>query len=295
MKWLIWLVAALGLGVATPRVTPVKRVEQPVTISIAVTGDVLLARSVNAKMVELNDFTYPWKNVAEKLRGADVTYINLETPLTTDCRPTMEGMTFCGDVRGVQGLKFAGVDVANLANNHACNYGAAGLSQTKEVLRNAGISWTGTEDGEPVIEVKKKKIGFLGFSDLGAGGCGINGTAKLTEKVKSLKELADLVVVQFHFGLEYRDKPAVRQVNLARQAIDAGADLVVGNHPHWIQTTERYKDKLIVYSHGNFIFDQTWSKKTMEGVVGWYEWENASVSASFLPVNTGYDLQTRWE
>ncbi|TSC85281.1 MAG: poly-gamma-glutamate synthesis protein (capsule biosynthesis protein) [Microgenomates group bacterium Gr01-1014_16] len=137
-----------------------------------------------------------------------------------------------------------------MANNHMCNYGKIGLDQTKKILSDNQIYWTGISDGEPIINIKNKRVGFLGFNDIGGGGCGINDAKDVSEKIQILKPQVDFVVVQFYWGVEYKSNPTARQVALAREAIGAGADLVVGNHSHWPQTTERYKDKLIVYSQG---------------------------------------------
>jgi poly-gamma-glutamate synthesis protein (capsule biosynthesis protein) len=93
------------------------------------------------------------------------------------------------------------------------------------------------------------------------------------------------VVVSFHWGVEYVTEPTQRQIDLAHLAIDAGADIILGNHPHWVQPVEIYKDKCIIYAHGNFVFDQEWSEETKRGVVGRYTfYEGKLVDVEYLPI-----------
>jgi poly-gamma-glutamate synthesis protein (capsule biosynthesis protein) len=100
-----------------------------------------------------------------------------------------------------------------------------------------------------------------------------------------MQGIADIIIVAFHWGIEYTDMPSERQKQLAHLAVDSGADLVLGNHPHWIQPVEIYQDKLIVYAHGNFVFDQMWSEKTREGVIGRYVfYDDKLVDAQFIPI-----------
>ncbi len=108
---------------------------------------------------------------------------------------------------------------------------------------------------------------------------------KIEEEIKEARKNADIVIVAFHWGEEYTNQPNKVQRELAHLAIDSGADLIIGNHPHWIQPVEIYKNKLIMYAHGNFVFDQMWSEKTKEGVVGKYTFfDKKLVDAEFLPI-----------
>lgn len=250
------------------------------------TGDVIPARSVNSIMVGKKDFTYPFAKTADFLKDADITFINLETPLFPECVPTIEGMKFCGSDRAIEGLVFAGVDVASLANNHAGNYGSKGISGTKELLEKQGIKVTGT--GEAVIiKIRDRMFGFLGFNDVGYKENGIawSNIDTIQKEVKALREKVDFVIVEFHWGIEYTLVPSARQRELAHATVDAGADLIIGNHPHWVQGIEVYKGKFITYAHGNFVFDQMWSRETQEGVVGRYTFgKNGIKNVEFFPV-----------
>lgn len=263
--------------------------------TLLVTGDVLTARTVNTKTLAANDFTWAWKNIAEELRQADIAYINLETPLVENCPLKDSGMIFCGDVRHIMGLQHAGVDVVNLANNHMGNYGQAGVDTTVKVLENAGLGMSGV-NGAHVRDIKGQTIAFLGYNEVDQQvGIYLSEPELIKQQVSQAKAQADVVVVQFHWGAEYTHKPTWNQKELARLAIDAGADLIVSNHPHWWQPVEFYKGKVIAYSHGNFIFDQMWSKETREGVVGKYTfYEDTLIDVEFLPILIENFGQPRW-
>jgi poly-gamma-glutamate synthesis protein (capsule biosynthesis protein) len=108
---------------------------------------------------------------------------------------------------------------------------------------------------------------------------------RVAEAVRAAGERADVVIPYFHWGVEYAAEPNARQRSLAYAAIDAGADLVLGAHPHWVQTTERYEDTLIVYSMGNFVFDQEWSRETKRGVIATFAFDGAEVTAvEYTPI-----------
>ena len=252
---------------------------------LVATGDVIPARSVNFQTVKYNDFTWGWKYIAPLLEAGDVTLINLESPLVPNCPVTNSGMIFCGDQRHIQGLVFAGVDVANFANNHMGNWGAEGISETKQLLNDSGIKASGL--GEPtVVEVKGMKFVFLGFDDIGPTVVPIAGSdeEEMKKEIEEAKTIGDIVVVSMNWGVEYTDGPTERQQYLAHAAIDFGADLIIGNHPHWIEPVEIYKGKVIMYAYGNTIFDQMWSEETKEGVIGKYTFcDKDLVDIEFIP------------
>lgn len=233
--------------------------------TLVFTGDVMLGRSVNSRLSRTQDFSWPFYYIGEYLREADLTYVNLESPLLSSCPLTDTGMKLCGDINNVAALTSAGVDVASLANNHALDYGIEGLKNTKSLLINNGIAVTGV--GEPVVsEVNGLKIAFISFNDVNHL-VGIDHPNLMPDLMTKANNTADLVVTTFHWGREYEAHPTSRQVALAHQAIDLGADLVVGAHPHWIQSKEVYQGVPIYYSLGNTIFDQEWSEQTKTGLV----------------------------
>ena len=246
--------------------------------TLMATGDVIPARSVNYQMSAKNDFLWSVRGIAPLLASADVTLINMESPLIKQCPLTNTGMVFCGDQRFVSALNFAGVDVANLANNHTLNYGWEGVRETENVLYSYGIETTGvTTQGtcanqsyfcsKKVIKIVKGiTIGFIGYTIVGKN---VDEEA-LAADIAALDKQADVLVVSFHWGEEYTRMPVGAPDNprvIGRLAIDHGADVIIGNHPHWIQGMEYYRGKPIFYALGNTIFDQEWSKETKEGII----------------------------
>lgn len=254
-------------------------------ITLIVTGDVIPARSVNFQATQRKNFLWPFEKTAYVLKSTDMTFINLETPLIKNCRLTQEGMRFCGSDKHIEGLKFAGVDIASLANNHSANYGKEGIDETKKLLEENGISVTGL-NGTAYKEIEGVKFAFLGFNDIEkTPPVSSAEEEKIKNEINEARGNADVVIVQFHWGTEYVTAPEQRQRYLGKLAIDSGADLVIGNHPHWIKPVEFYRNKLITYAHGNFVFDQEWSQKTKEGVVGKYTFYGKDlIDAEFLPV-----------
>lgn len=255
-------------------------------ITIIATGDIIPARSVNYQATSRNNFRWPFEKTADVLKTADITFGNLESPLISDCPVTTEGMVFCGDARNVEGLVFAGIDIVSVANNHAGDHGLSGVKETKKFLEEKGIYVTGIS-GPVYKSIKGIRLAFLGYNDIGGKKEGVSFAKNelVSEEIAKARKEADILIVTFHWGVEYATKITDRQKELSYLAIDSGADLVIGNHPHWIQPIEIYKDKLIVYAHGNFIFDQEWSQKTKEGVVGKYVFSDKKLLyADFLPV-----------
>jgi len=258
---------------------------QEKTVTMMATGDVLPARSVNYKMVTGHGFLWPFEKTAEVLQSADLTVINLETPLLADCPITVTGMLFCGDARVVEGLIFSGVDVATLGNNHMGNHYREGVEETINILSGAGI--LPIAEGAGYKEVKGTRFAFLSYNDIGAPEPGVPWADedKIRADIAEARKYADVIIVSPHWGTEYVTEPNDRQKSLARFFIDSGADVVLGNHPHWIQPVELYKDKFIIYAHGNFVFDQEWSEETKLGVVGKYTfYEQKLVDVEYLPV-----------
>jgi poly-gamma-glutamate synthesis protein (capsule biosynthesis protein) len=256
--------------------------------TLLVTGDVIPARGVAYFAAVRHDYLWPFRPTAAYTANADITYINLEAPLFAGCPVSpAESFTFCGDPRFVGGLTTMGADVANLANNHLSNYGAAGIASTEQLLNSHGILTSGLGP-VAVIDVRGIKFGFVGFNGVGRA---IDKEA-LKAGIARARQQADIVVVQFHWGKEYQRQPIPDKavptpddpVVIGHDAIDWGADVVIGNHPHWYQGIEIYHGKLITYAHGNFVFDQMWSEETREGVIGTYTFYGTQlVAATWKP------------
>jgi len=280
----IILIAYFLLPIASPQISKPSRLffsqllekaknEEPITL-IAV-GDIMLGRSVNAKMQKLNDFSYPFLKTADFLKSANLTFANLESPFYDDCPTTNTGMIFCADPKAVEGLVFAGIDVVNLANNHTRNYGEIGIRKTIELLNKNNLSIIGLNDNLVQKEIRGMKFGFLGF-DLTSG----YQEESIVQAVQENSLRVDVLIVSFHWGAEYAKEPIEKQIELAHKIIDAGADLILGHHSHVIQKIEDYHGAKIVYSLGNFIFDQPWSEETKKGLVGIFTFENKKLVKS---------------
>ncbi len=197
-----------------------------------------------------DDFNYPFADAAW-FGQADLTMVNLENAITERGCKVPKQFNFRMPPKYLQVLSNGGIDIVNLANNHVWDYGPVGASDTITYLDEAGIKHVGggeTAEQERVpviIEVKGKRIGFLGYYDW---------SYYVEYDVRALKEKVDLVVVNFHWGIERYNYPEYYQIDLAHRAIDAGANVVVGHHPHVLQGVESYNGGIIAYSLGNFVF-----------------------------------------
>ena len=171
--------------------------------TLLVTGDVIPARGVAYFAAIRHDYLWPFRATAEYTKNSDITYINLEAPLFAGCPVSpAESFTFCGDPRFVNGFTYMGADVVNLANNHTSNYGAAGITSTVQLLQQNGMQVSGLGP-VAVIDVRGLKFGFIGFNGVGRA---IDKLA-LKEGIARARQLADVVVVQFHWGKEYERQP----------------------------------------------------------------------------------------
>lgn len=243
-------------------------IPQTETVSLIATGDMMLGRSVNVKS-HTKGFQWPFEHVQELLKGADITISNLESPLGYTCPLTNEGMIFCGDSQFAPSIKDSGIDIVNLANNHGTDQKEQGIKITKDILNSEDIAYIGSTEQPYITTIRGITIGFLGYYTVPPESTSLSwgDPDKVREEVSDLRNQVDIIIATFHWGNEYTDNLSPLQIELAHTAIDAGADIVIGHHPHWIQGSERYKGKLIYYSLGNFIFDQMWSQKTREGLI----------------------------
>jgi hypothetical protein len=214
--------------------------------------------------------------------GADLALVNLEGPAPLNASYHATGMIFNFNQSLLPGLKNAGIDWVSLANNHILNAGRAGVGQTITALDKLGIAHSGaganiTAARAPAMfTIDGVKVAILAYDAISPGeaaGPAKPGTAELgagtaPADIKAAKAAgAQIVIVYPHWGIEYKTGPTSAQKRLAHQMIDAGADMIIGNHAHWAGSMEVYKGKPIWYELGNFVFDQTWSEQTEEGLV----------------------------
>ena len=250
-------------------------------------GDIMLSRNVAVAIqtdcqVEKTCLNLPFLGMADILKSTNFNFANLESPIAPK-QPIVGGhtMVFAAPKNYLQGLKDYNFGILNLANNHSFDQGLAGIDATKKALDDLGISHEGTGDNldeawmPAVVTANNIKICFVGASYASAndGGKTTNNYVARMEDVVHLKSAiiqarleCDFVVVTMHGGIEYTRTPNKTQTNFAHAAIDDGADIIIGAHPHWVQTIEKYNGRWIFYSLGNFIFDQNFSVDTKEGL-----------------------------
>ena len=251
----------------------------PQTVLLA-TGDVMLGRSVRTQTEKSGNPLYPFLFVKDLLQSADITVINLENPLIDPCPKSDTGMKFCAPIATAETLAQAGIDAANLSNNHTKNYGDAGYQSTLAALRSSGIR--PFDNQQPaMIEKNGLKFGFLGLDLVSS----TPDQEKILNQVSNLNSQVDILVVSIHRGAEYAAAPAESEKLFLRSMVDAGADLIIGHHPHVIQEVEVYKNVPLAYSLGNFVFDQMWSEPTRQGLVGKFIFQGKQlVDYDFIPI-----------
>ncbi|GHU66764.1 lipoprotein [Clostridia bacterium] len=228
-----------------------------IRIVITAGGDVTLGSTDNQRksdggfdsVIERNGFDWPFSGVIDYLRLDDLTLVNFEGTLTQSNKKQNKQFNFKGPAEYADILGLASVEAVNLANNHTLDYGQDGLADTIAALESAGIVYN--EKGKPtVFTAQGVKIGLIGNTFPYA-----NGRRDIRSQVKSLREQGcAIVIASFHWGSEYETKFSAEQRSIGRAAIDAGADVVIGHHPHIVQGIELYKGKYILYSLGNFVF-----------------------------------------
>ena len=247
--------------------------QEPAITFVAV-GDVLLARGIERRITRYGR-SWPFEKVTETLRSADLAFCNLECPLSAGGIKVNKPICFKADPANVQCLADAGFDVISLANNHGLDCGRLGLIETMHYLEKMGIAYAGAgntlaESALPtIVDVRGVKIAFLAQNALYPEGVWFRPDAAniapldpetIEAEVADAARRADVVVVSLHWGVEYRRQPQPEQVEMARKLIDAGADLILGHHPHVTQPVERYHGGVIAYSLGNFLFDSPFAK-----------------------------------
>ncbi len=267
----------------------------PVT-RLVLGGDVMLSRHVGRLARRRNDPAWPFRDVAGYLAAADVAFVNLESPFSDRGRLVERGMVFKAEPATIEGLRLAGIDVVSTANNHARDCGAYGLEYTLRWLGEHGIRAAGTGVDEQaaragaVLERNGLRFGFLAYTYDQSNGnhkdrdprVAMLDAEKMREDVERMRSRAEVVVVSMHAGEEYRARPGREQVEFARAAIEAGARVVAGHHPHVVQPAERYLGGVIFYSLGNLVFDQFHRKDTQVGALAEVTFRGAALERAEL-------------
>lgn len=277
-KAYFWESAEVNTPLPNPIVQEIKQVKPDITLGFA--GDIMLARGVKTK-VETNfngDFSQLFVKL-EMIKNFDIFFANLEGPVSDKGADRRNLYSFRFDPKVLPILTNAGIDIVSFANNHIGDWGRAAFDDSLTRLKENNLAFTGAgaslaEATTPtILTVRDAKICFLGASDVGPDNLAATETTSgillaadpdFPSYIKNARASCDTLIVSVHWGVEYNPHTK-RQAEFAHTWIDAGADMIIGHHPHVAQDEEVYNGKFIIYSLGNFIFDQYFSKETMQG------------------------------
>lgn len=246
----------------------VEEEEDPVRIVFF--GDMMLDRSV-ANVIARVGVREIFEEVLGEYglgRNADIVSVNAEGPFADFRRETSKEIAFRFDPDLIPTLKEFGITLYSQANNHSLDMGAQGFDESIRNLQTHGLDVYGhqakesREDSTLIKIVRDKSFAFVGFDDTFPR---VN-RDQAVEIIKDLEDEVDYTVVNMHWGQEYKALSNTTQQSLAHALIDAGADVIIGHHPHWVQEIELYKNRPIFYSLGNFVFDQYFSQPTQESI-----------------------------
>lgn len=255
--------------------------------TVTFVGDIMLDRFVELRMKEFGE-DYPFASTTAIFSGSDAIVINLEGPIMAERMTANAGaMQFSFATSVAPLLKKYGVTHASLANNHTLDKGREVFTFTRAVLNEYDIKTF----GDPVLvgtssvyreKIKNHEFVFVGLNET-YGRLSIASSTELVSNIK-LENENSIVVVFVHWGEEYKLKHNLTQEKIAHALIDAGADVIIGHHPHVVQDIDIYKEKIIFYSLGNFVFDQYFSSDTKSGLVVRMIVKNDKITYELVPV-----------
>lgn len=262
--------------------------------TIILGGDIMLDRGVEARIKNLGKtYDFPFEEIQPVLSQADLVFANLEGSMSSVGADTGKEFSFRFEPIAASAIKNAGIDIVSLANNHMLDWGRESLCETTRNLDSVLVRYVGagcnsvSAEAPAVFNLGNSKVAFLAYTEFYKGahatderaGMSEFNMSKITERIKNLKqqEGIDIVMVSMHWGEEYKPRANDFQVTTGQALIDAGADVIIGHHPHVDQEIERYKDGWIIYSLGNFVFDQSWSKETMEAILAQVKIQNKHI------------------
>lgn len=248
-------------------------------IKLLFLGDLMFDRNIRL-VAQKNGANFIFAEIADFLADNDLVVANLEGPITENRSVSVSSIPgstnnfiFTFDQSLAEALFNNNIRLVSLGNNHILNFGQAGLEATKQFLNGAGVSYFGEPAGPSSISpniksvvknIKGVKIALVNYNQFIGS---VAEELKMTiEEIKNIKAQADLVILYVHWGIEYDSLPNNVIKNLAHEFVAAGADLIIGSHPHVIQSIEEYQGKKIYYSLGNFVFDQYFSQAVRRGL-----------------------------
>lgn len=262
--------------------------EQDTIFTSAMVGDMMTGRHVE-EVADQEGYESLFQYAKPTLESADYTLGNFENPVVDNPDETEEAdkiINLSSKSGAIDGLEDAGFDAVNLANNHLMDYQYEGLNETLQAFENSSIDVVGagsnedeahgytmsTHNGMDVATLGVNDITYANMEQAGPNSPGISTSQDPSAYIDAVQEAdqeADLVIVNVHFGQEYDSTPTTRQRQMTEAIADAGADVIVGTHPHVLQSAEVYNDTFIMHSIGNFVFDQGWTR-TRDSVIANY-------------------------
>jgi len=292
----------------------------PRVVEVTVVGDIMLGRRVASAPTSRQDPAAPLRPLQGRLAGADLTVGNLESTLSMAGAPRQGDDSFAADPAVLTGLHDAGFDVVSLANNHTGDFGEVAFRRTLQRFAAGPIEQVGAgldraSAWRPtVVERRGVRFGFVAFNAIGetpaaqprqpgvaqvrmqprTGPLSAADLGRAERAIRGLEARVDVVIVIPHWGDQYTNVPVPGQRRVGRALLDAGADLVVGGHPHWVQGVQVHRGGLVVHSLGNFVFDMDSSTQTQEGVMlDAVFWGRELRAVDFVPYVIGPDFAPR--
>ncbi len=287
----------------------------PDTHKLFFVGDIMLDRGVDY-MVRVkggNDWTFPLSPVSDYLKSSDILFGNLESVISDKGYDIGGPYSFRADPQSIELLLDAEFSVLSVANNHSFDYTAEALTDSISRIQEAGIKHVGggstKEEAHSPALINLDDgtvVGFLAYTSVGSSLWQATETFSgiawidehrldtMEEDIMRAKESADIIVLSIHFGEEYESQPNRKQRLIGESAIDFGADLIIGHHPHVLQPLEKYKHGWIAWSLGNFLFDQYFSEETMRGAVLSVEIKSGKIQSAEMILtrqNSAYQVE----
>lgn len=260
------------------------KIDKP--INILSFGDMMLDRYVR-RFIDNKGVNALFANITPLLKDKDMVVANLEGSITNFTPKPLDpdNVSFTFDPQIVPELKKLGFTHFSLANNHSLDFGAEGVRQTKELLDKENLKYFGDYKNQASLSyiesIGNFKVALIGYHELFDPD-----TTSVINEIKNIRDKTDFIIVYPHWGIEYQTQFSKGQQIKAYQFIDAGADTVIGAHPHVIQPIEIYQNKPIFYSLGNFIFDQTFSKNTQQGLAVNIKLENKNINYEIITLES---------
>lgn len=284
------------------RPTTVELPKNKTVLTASFVGDMMFGRHTEVNLKKKGP-DYFFEKVKPYFDQSDFVTGNFENPILLKSEKEYEAQEknihLASKADVLPSMKKAGFSVINLANNHTMDYGPVALQETLDSFTENKIPVVGAglkeEDANNIIytEVDGLTLATVGFTDTYVKGSAATkygpGVAKASPEnivptIKRAKLNADYVFVNVHWGIEYNNDPSDRQIDIAHAMVDAGADVIAGHHPHVLSNIELYQDSVIIYSLGNFIFDQGWTRTKDSAIAQFHVYEDGKKELEIIPM-----------